>query len=257
VQLFGNPHCPAGRAGRNKEETVITPEEKQFFLQQGYLHVPGVLSGDHLRQVQEEFDRVWELEKPKVNQHRLLKHQLFIDLIEHPPILARHKAIFGQQVQLLQYDLLRQGPKSERPARAWHRDFVFAGDRPLSINTIIMLNEMSEERGPTRVVPRTHLGQQLPPADQHHEPLPGEVAVYAAPGDAVFINGAIWHTGGRNSTDGVRRGIYLYYGYWWLKRYESETALPWQALAGASEERLQLLGLKMPDNDIHQYDPQL
>jgi hypothetical protein len=234
---------------------VITPAEKQFFLEEGYLHVPGVLSGEHLTLIQEEFDRVWELEKPRVNQHRLLKHKAFIDLIEHPPILARQQAIFGHQVQLLQYDLLRQGPHSERPERSWHRDFVFPGDRPLSINTIIMLNEMSEERGPTRVVPKTHLGETLPPADKRNQPLPSEVAVYAEPGDAVFINGAIWHTGGRNTTDGVRRGIYLYYGYWWLKRYEAEMILPWQASEGASEQRLRLLGLKMPDHDVHQYDP--
>lgn len=233
-----------------------TPAERAFFLEHGYLHVPGVLAGDHLKQVQDEFDRVWELEKPKVNQHRLLKHQLFIDLIEHPPILDRQRAIFGHQVQLLQYDLLRQGPHNTRPPRAWHRDFVFPGDRPLSINTIIMLNEMSEARGPTRVVPGTHLGGQLPPPDQLTQPLPGEVAVYAAPGDAVFINGAVWHTGGCNQTDGVRRGLYLYFGYWWMKRYESEQTLPWQALVNASEQRLRLLGVKMPDRDIHQYDPE-
>jgi len=234
---------------------VITQAEQQFFLEEGYLHVPGVLSGEHLTLIQEEFDRVWALEKPRVNQHRLLKHKAFIDLIEHPPILARQQAIFGHQVQLLQYDLLRQGPHSERPERSWHRDFVFPGDRPLAINTIIMLDPMSEERGPTRIVPKTHLGETLPSADKRNQPLPGEVAVYAEPGDAVFINGAIWHTGGRNTTAGVRRGIYLYYGYWWLKRYEAETTLPWQASEGASEQRLRLLGLKMPDHDVHQYDP--
>jgi ectoine hydroxylase-related dioxygenase (phytanoyl-CoA dioxygenase family) len=235
---------------------MITSNEKAFFLENGYLHVPAVLRGDHLASIQAAFDRVWELEKPRVNQHRLLKHQAFIDLIEHPPILERHQAIFGRQVQLLQYDLLRQGPYSDRPARSWHRDFVFPGDRPLAINTIIMLNDMSEERGPTRIVPGTHRGENLPPKDQRHQPLPGEVAVFAASGDAVFINGAIWHTGGCNRTDGLRRGIYLYYGYWWLKRYESEQSLPWQAIENASEQRLRLLGLKMPDDDIHQYHPE-
>ena len=73
-------------------------------------------------------------------------------------------------------------------------------------------------------------------------------------GDAVFINSAIWHTGGRNTGDGLRRGIYLYYGYWWLKRYESNVSLPWQALEGADATRLQLLGLKNPGGgDLHQY----
>lgn len=235
---------------------MYTQEEMDFFLEHGYLHAKGVLSGDYLTYIQEEFDRVWELEKPPVSQEKLLKHPSFIELFEHGPILDRIRAVFGSQTQLLQYDLLRQGPHHTGPERAWHRDFTFPGDRPLTINTIIMLNQMTEERGPTRVVPGTHRGVQIPRGDQIKQPLPDEVAVYADPGDAVFINGAIWHTGGINTTDGARRGIYIYYGYWWLKRYSWERSiLPWQAVEGASQQRLQLLGLKMPGWDIHMYEP--
>ncbi|MDP6118651.1 MAG: hypothetical protein QF437_24650 [Planctomycetota bacterium] len=49
----------------------------------------------------------------------------------------------------------------------------------------------------------------------------------------------------------------MYYGYWWLKRYESDQELPWQAFENASDMRLKLLGLRMPDRDIHMYDPSL
>ena len=87
------------------------------------------------------------------------------------------------------------------------------------------------------MVPGTHRGTDLPPREERGGPLPGEVAAIAKAGDAVFINAAIWHTGGRNDSDGLRRGIYLYYGYWWLKRYENERALPWQAIENASEQR--------------------
>lgn len=232
---------------------MLTAQERAFFLEQGYFHARRVLDAGYLAQLQAEFDRVWELEKPPVSQHKLLKHQTFLDLIEHPPILNRHIAIFGEQVQLLQYDFLRQGPHSDFPERAWHRDFSFPGERPLAINTILYLDDMTEEVGPTRVVPGTHRGEAKPPADRTNQPLPGEVAVYAEAGDACFINAPIWHTGGRNRGDGVRRGIYLYYGYWWLKRYESDRTLPWQAFENASEQRLRLLGIKMPGRDIHMY----
>ena len=77
------------------------------------------------------------------------------------------------------------------------------------------------------------------------------------PGDAVFINSAIWHSGSCNQSEGLRRGIYMYYGYWWLKRYQSEFTLPPQCLEGASEARLRLLGYKIPDRDLHIYDPTL
>ena len=232
-----------------------TSAEKAFFLEQGYLHVPGVLDDKQVEFYREEFDRVWELEAPKVNQHKLLKYQSFIDLIEHPAILERQQAIFGNQTQLLQYDLLRQDGESQWPIRSWHRDFTFPGDRPLSVNTIVYLDHMTPERGPTCVVPGTHQGEVYPPKERHTEPLPGEVEVLADPGDTVFINGSIWHSGGANRTQGLRRGIFLYFGWWWMKRYEHETELPWQAKENASASRLQLLGLKMPDRDVHQYDP--
>lgn len=234
---------------------MYTSEEKSFFMENGYLHASGLLETDHLALFRSEFDRIWELENPKVNQHKLLKYRHFIELIEYAPILERHRALFGNQVQLLQYDLLRQGPQSQAAARAWHRDFVFPGDLPLSINTILYLDDMDEEVGPTRVVPGSHRGSAMPP--KRNDPLPGEVAVYARAGDAVFINSAIWHTGGQNRGAGLRRGIYLYYGFWWLKRYESEQELPWQALENATEQRLCLLGVKMPDRDIHQYSPEV
>lgn len=232
----------------------MTAEEKTHFLAQGYLHVRGVLTGDHLAHLRSEFDRVWDLEKPRVNQHQLLKYQPFINLIEHGPILGKHRSIFGDQVQLLQYDLLRQGPRSEAPERYWHRDFSFPGDRPIAINTILYLDDMTEETGPTLVVPGTHIGDASPAHAERGQSLPGEVAVHARAGDAVLINAAIWHSGGRNRGEGLRRAIYLYYGFWWLKRYESDQALPWQALAQASDQRLSLLGVRMPDPRFHMYE---
>ena len=233
---------------------MMTPDEKTSFLELGYLHVPGAVAGEHLARLQAEFDRVWEL-PGRSNQHKLLQHQIFLDLIAHPAILDRHRALFGAQTQLLQYDLLRQGPRNDTfPLRSWHRDFVFPGDTPLSVNTLLFLDPIGETAGPSRVVPHSHRGGANPSAAGSGRPHPEEVAVYAEPGDAIFINSAVWHTGGRNEGDGLRRGIYLYYGYWWLKRYESDQALPWQALEGADEERLTLLGVRNPGGaDLHQY----
>ncbi len=233
-----------------------TTEEKDHFLKYGYLHAKAVLDPALLEEVRKGFDKIWESTGGRgANQHVLLKHPLFIKLIEHPAILDRHRAIFGRQMQLLQYDFLRQGPKSTSAVRGWHRDFSFPGDTPLSVNTILYLDDMTDESGPTYVVPGTHRGTERPPREKAGESLPGEVAAYAKAGDAVFINSAIWHSGSRNTGDGLRRGIYLYYGYWWLKRYNGEQELPWQALENASEQRLRLLGVKMPDNDLHIYDP--
>jgi ectoine hydroxylase-related dioxygenase (phytanoyl-CoA dioxygenase family) len=233
-----------------------TPEEKSHFLEHGYLHAKAVLEPALLDEVRAGFDKIWDENNGKpCNQTVLLKHPLFIKLIEHPAILNRHRAMFGRQVQLLQYDFLRQGPKSTAAVRSWHRDFAFPGDNPISTNTILYLDDMTDESGPTYVVPGTQRGPNGPPKDKRGDSLPGEVAAYAKAGDAVFINSAIWHSGSRNNGNGLRRAIYLYYGYWWLKRYDAHQTMPWQPLENASEQRLRLLGVKMPDNDLHMYDP--
>ena len=234
----------------------MTDAEREFFFEHGYLHARAALGDSMLTVIREEFEQIWATDG-RANQLVLLKHRTFIDLIEHPPILDRHAAIFGRQTQLLQYDFLRQEPGSAFPLRSWHRDLSFPGERPVSINTIVYLDRMDDASGPTYVVPGSHRGTELPPTDARDQPHRDEVPVYAEPGDAVFINSAIWHSGSCNRSDGLRRGIYMYYGYWWLKRYQSEFTLPPQCLEGASEARLRLLGYQMPDRDLHIYDPTL
>lgn len=232
---------------------MLNENERSFFLERGYLHVPGILREDRLAHLQNEFDRVWEAERSPVSRSKLLKHRAFIDLIEDPPILERHRALFGRQTQLLQYDLLRQTPGSDMPERYWHRDFVFPGDHPLAVNTLLYFDDITEERGPTFVLPGSHRGGELPPQSELDRPFAGEVAVCPKAGDAVFINGAIWHSGGRNASNHLRRTAYLYYGYWWLKRYNEHEPIPTQAYVNADDRRLELLGLKMPDWDQHMY----
>jgi hypothetical protein len=162
---------------------MVTEAERRFFDEQGYLHVPGVLNPEHLARLRAAFDtasvaggrqRVW--------QETLLGIPEFLELLEHPPLTDRLRAIFGDQLQLLSYDILYQGPNSRSPERAWHRDFVFPGDRPLAVNSIIYLDNMTDERGPTFVVPGTHRGTELPPKERRREPLPGEVGCMLAPG---------------------------------------------------------------------------
>jgi ectoine hydroxylase-related dioxygenase (phytanoyl-CoA dioxygenase family) len=244
---------------------MLTRDERELFLKQGYLVVEDVVSGTHLAQIRDAFEDVWAKEQPGrqafnptseiVRMYQLLKYRPFIELVEHPPILDRHRAIFGRQTQLVAYDILRQAPGSQMPERAWHRDFTFPGDWPLAINTIVFIDDVMMDTGPTCVVPGSHLGEALPPKERLDQPLEGEVAVPVTAGSAIFFNGALWHTGGRNTSKHLRRGIFIYYGYWWLKRYYADYPTPWQALEGASPERLELLGLKMPERSLHNYAP--
>lgn len=235
---------------------MLNNTDQDFFLENGYIVKENVIRGDKLKYLQEAFDVAYDKHKHtgRVSIQHLLKYKPFIDLMEDEDILNVHKTFFKNQIQLLAYDLLFQGPKSNFPERSWHRDFVFPGDHPLSINTILFVDDITMEKGPTRVLPKSHKGWEAPTNDKMRHPMEEEVAVEVPAGSAIYINSAIWHSGSRNDSEGSRRGIYLYYGYWWLKRYQLECKLPWEVLENASEQRLRLLGVKMPDHDLHMYD---
>jgi len=234
----------------------FSPAERLSFDTDGYALCRGLLDAEFLTELRIEFNALWAAHggHGRVYQQHLLKSPVFIRLIEHPAILNRHRDLFGNQVQLLSLDLLHQGPNSTSPDYAWHRDFHFPGDHVLAANTILYLDDITPESGQTRVVPGTHRGLSGPPPAQCAGPLPDEVAVTAKAGDAAIINAAIWHTGGRNRGTGKRRGIYLYYGWWWLKQDSAEHGpMPWQSVVNASPERLSLLGHRMPGSGLHMY----
>lgn len=230
-------------------------EEWQRFERDGYLHVAGALDAAELARYRAAHDAVRESAGRPWNQHKLLADPAFIELIRHPAIHGRHAAVFGSQLQLLQYDLLYQGPHQDGQERSWHRDFSFPGDHVLSINTIVYLDDIPPDGGATYVVPGSQRGRAMPPTDaRKHQPLPGEVEVRPRAGDVVFINAAIWHSGGINRSDQQRRNIYIYYGHWWLKPYEPQQARPWQCLVDADADILRLLGQRQPA-DLHMYRP--
>lgn len=215
----------------------------------GYTLVPGLLGPLQVERLRMAFDEQWRQGDGHVDQTRLLSCPEFLALLEHPGILGRLETVFGEQLQLLMYALRRQEAADELPERDWHRDFSFVCDRTLAVNVIVYLDPTAGTGGPTVAVPGSHRWQHLP--EHRFHPRDDEVALPAGAGDVLFNDATLWHSRGRNRSTSSRRLVILYFGYWWLKRYEWDRGLPWPALCGASERRLQLLGVRMPGRDLH------
>lgn len=238
---------------------MLNDDDWEFFNTNGYILLKNVLDNDHLKKIQACFKKIAGdcNTKAKWNQHILLKHQEMIDLIEHPPIIDNIRALYGSRTQLLQYDFLYQPPSCKGDQRLWHRDLVFPGDNIISNNSILYLEDIDEESGPTYVVPGSHRGWiDLPEGEALKQPREDEVAIHAKAGDMAVINSAILHSGGLNKSKTChRRNIYMYFGYWWMKRYENNQLLPWECLKDSTETRLELLGVKQYSGDMHIYKP--
>lgn len=217
----------------------------------GYLLLECVLDAELIRRLRDEFDVLWKRHNGSVDQRQLLASETFLELLEHPRLLAEVKAVFGAQMQLLMYALRQHDQADDLRERDWHRDFSFVCDRTIGLNAIVYLDD-TMHTGPTLVVPGSHRWRDLPGG--RYEPRADELELPARAGQVLVSDAALWHSRGRNCTSSPRRIVLLYFGYWWLKRYEHDSALPWRALMNASAQRLQLLGLRMPGRDLHLYE---
>jgi len=122
-------------------------------------------------------------------------------------------------------------------------------NRLVTLNMILYLDDLDGQDGGTAVIPRTHRDRVV--ETPSGEPDPREVTVPIRAGDLLLNWSTLVHSGTPKRSGGTRRLVLLYFGHWWLKRYEHDSPLPWQALVGAPEERLRLLGVKMPGRDLH------
>lgn len=152
--------------------------------------------------------------------------QLALDLCAAPAILDLCEAVMGPFVQLDGLTLVGLSNGENRRVAGWHRDpwgqipRSAAFERPLAINVLIYLQDLTEEAGPFRVIPGSHRrpGMGLPPAERR-QPHPLERRVYAKAGEIVFVHNNVVHSGTPPAaTIDERNFISIFYNHSWLKQ---------------------------------------
>ena len=109
----------------------------------------------------------------------------------------------------------------------------------ITVSAMIGLDDVTEELGATRVVPRTHLGGELARYGDG-ESVPAELS----PGDALLYSGYVLHGGGANTTESRwRKAMHVSFVAGWLTPEEASPLdfAPGE-LADRSERIRQLLG---------------
>ncbi len=86
-----------------------------------------------------------------------------------------------------------------------HRDIrSFSGDLPLMLNTLIMLDDFTEENGATWLMHRGHEWDRKP-TDEEFDDYKFQITGKA--GTLVVWNSNMWHRAGKNNTDKLRRSL--------------------------------------------------
>jgi hypothetical protein len=119
-------------------------------------------------------------------------------------------------------------------------------------NVVWMLQDITPENGPLRVIPGTHSKRQLPqdtlddPAADH----PDQVLITGAAGTLVVLNAHLWHGGMENRSSLPRRAMHAFY----CRRDKPQQQYQKALLRGELQSRLtpqlrELLAIDDAEND--------
>jgi ectoine hydroxylase-related dioxygenase (phytanoyl-CoA dioxygenase family) len=131
-----------------------------------------------------------------------------------------------------------------QPAQPIHRDqwafdfFSFPAGYEVQCNTIWAMDDFTEENGATRVAVGSHRREdrlELSADDTE----PAEMAA----GSVLLYTGSLYHGGGENRSDHVRRGMNITYNLAWLRQEENQyLTVPPDVAATLDDDLLRLIG---------------
>ena len=222
--------------------TSLTEHQKQFYKENGYLHVPRVFDAQTILRLSDELDWIYSSwadhnaawEGPWRDQYLSDEERQTATLIAindmhlHSDIWNRATGdprlvnllgdLLGPNVELHHTTLHAKPPETGSPFPLHQDNAFFAHERPAFINAIIHIDDSPEEAGCLRFVPGSHLlgplthirdGAPHLPTDRYS--LSDTVPAPAEAGDVVFF--CLWtvHGSDINRTDLPRRVVRMGY----------------------------------------------
>lgn len=223
----------------------LSADQAERLDRDGYFLVPDVFSSEEVELLCREYD-LWEDRAAKTfDEYNIEPGAVFIiDLYNKSSVFdlsfqcketlaAAHRLIGEIKI----YSLNGRNPVKGQGQQLLHSDAARVGDADWQVvNTMIMLDEVTEDNGPTRLVPGSHkwpplnvpdyndddglLAQRRPATPEELAllpedslaPHPAEIKVTGRPGTICVINGHIWHGGTLNASGDKRRLLHFAVG---------------------------------------------
>ncbi|MDG0793456.1 phytanoyl-CoA dioxygenase family protein [Cohnella ginsengisoli] len=261
----------ASEVSNDDRKQLDIPALKKQFEEQGYLLLPGVLSEDRVRRLNEAVDAVLAEEGESLSYNiynSVERHPEFLSLIDEPTILPLVVNLLGYNIQLHISHLTVRKPNPELKQTAtnsfidWHQDGPhpqFPKTNGLTatyyIKACYVLSDMSEpNRGNTKLIPGSHRKPFNPNQKDVNIALEDEVQLCGKPGDVFLFAQNVWHAGAPNTSSFTRRQLFMGYSPIWMRPIDYHQASE-KLLEGAGPVRRQLLG-SISDDKFKYYVPQ-
>ena len=233
------------------------------FKRDGFTLFPRMLDPAWIREMRDGFEEL-EGRVPNADGSR---PSAITDLLEHKPepvlralsnerLLDFAEMLVGPHVQLESITFRRTPPQPEQDGAAlgFHRDmFAFFPEdgvyhRPLLFNALSYLQDLTDETGPLRIIPGSHMRALRLSPEEARRPHPDEVIVYPRAGDTAVFHCSMLHSGSPNRSSDYRYLFFLTFNHSWLKHRANYRGPVSQAVIAGARARndrrlLRLLGV--------------
>lgn len=224
-------------------DDTLSAQQIRTFEELGFLVLPDVFSAADVEDMRSEVDRLQQIEgeygghevhiEPGAMRLSNLfnKSPAFDRCLRCAPTLAAAHHLLGE---IRVYSLNARNPAKGSGQQPLHSDTPRSHpDDWRMVNTMVLLDDMTEDNGPTRLVPGSHKlvpinvpdinmneieRNELSPEDEAIVPKdpvathPREFHITGKAGTVAVINGRIWHGGTTNESGALRRVLHLAIG---------------------------------------------
>jgi len=218
----------------------LTEQEQllQQYKEQGYALFEGVYDEASIAAWRDEADRLEDAHDGLFSQKRnwwfgnMLERApaLMWPAVANPLIVDFIERIVGPFVQLDNLTLAAFPPLSKEEAAdkvsGWHRDRwghfpTGVYQRPLALNAICYLQDLSAEYGPLRVIDNSHIQPIAMDEEEREAPHRDEKILHLKAGDVVLTHNGLLHSGTPNISGKKRYFFSIYYNISWLKHTDT------------------------------------
>lgn len=216
-------------------EYGLTEQEINQYGKEGFLYFNDVLSQDEVEELRQacEDPRITGLRSQKDYETKTVHslgitalHPAFLKLAKHPAIVAKLKALLGDDIELQHSKLATKPPTKGVGIFAWHQDYAYYPHTNTDLlSVMIMLDDATPENGCMQMVKGSHkLGLLNHAVDGRFTGECQESRYWeqpSDPGDVVYVtpktggisihHGLTLHGSDANASGKPRRGIVFSY----------------------------------------------
>jgi ectoine hydroxylase-related dioxygenase (phytanoyl-CoA dioxygenase family) len=236
---------------------------KQNFSSNGYAIVEDVLSPEEISTLKPALEEAIEREVdyhqgPDYKDYGMvmlcsLYDKALVDLFDNPRLTEPFNLILGEECIIYAYTSSSMPPNTSNYSRRIHVDCPrIIPNFITNMGATILLDDFTEENGPTQFLPNSYLMAEEPSEEYFNEHAE---TLIAKAGTVWFFHARTWHRGGMNLTDKWRHALTLNVCRSWMKqRIDIPRAMSHIHMSGVSEQVKQKLGfLAQPPASYKEY----